>query len=215
MTRAIGFVWSGDSVMTVERDLALGMAEEATHQSARDVNYIVPHFVLHEMPIGLVGIFIAAVLAAAMSSIAAELNSLSTATVIDFYRRWARPEASDAHYLVVSKAATAFWGLFACVVATFAAGLGSLIEVVNRFGSFFYGSLLGVFVLALAFRHSNGHGAFAGLIGGMTAVAIVATHPATKDISFLWHNPIGVVAVLVVGLAVSAITGGRPARPAS
>jgi Na+/proline symporter len=89
-----------------------------------------------------------------------------------------------------------------------------LIEVVNRFGSFFYGSLLGVFVLALAFRHSNGHGAFAGLIGGMTAVAIVATHPATKDISFLWHNPIGVVAVLIVGLAVSAITGGRPAQPA-
>jgi solute:Na+ symporter, SSS family len=98
-----------------------------------------------------------------------------------------------------------FWGLFACVVATFAAGLGSLIEVVNRFGSFFYGSLLGVFILALAFRRTTGNGAFFGLIGGMTVVAIVAFHPSTKGLSFLWHNPIGAVAVLVVGLLVSAI----------
>ena len=179
-----------------------------------DVNYVFPTFVTTHLPMGLVGLVIAAIFAAAMSSIAAELNSLATSTVIDIYRRLFHPAGSDAHYLRAARLATAFWGLFACVVATFAAGLGSLIEVVNRFGSFFYGSLLGVFVLALAFRHSNGHGAFAGLIGGMTVVAIVATHPATKDISFLWHNPIGVVAVLIVGLAVSAITGGRPAQPA-
>jgi Na+/proline symporter len=142
------------------------------------------------------------------------LNSLATSTVIDIYRRLLRPAETDTHYLRVSKLATAFWGLFACVVATFAAGLGSLIEVVNRFGSFFYGSLLGVFVLALAFRRSNGHGAFAGLIGGMATVAIVAALPATRDISFLWHNPIGVAAVVVVGVVVSAMTGGRSAGSA-
>jgi Na+/proline symporter len=174
---------------------------------APDVNYVFPTFVTTFLPVGLVGLMIAAIFAAAMSSIAAELNSLATSTVIDIYRRLLRPSENDAHYLRVSKLATLFWGLFACVVATFAAGLGSLIEVVNRFGSFFYGSLLGVFVLALAFRRANGHGAFVGLIGGMTVVAIVATHPATKDLSFLWHNPIGVVAVVVVGLAVSAATG--------
>jgi Na+/proline symporter len=173
---------------------------------APDVNYVFPTFVTTHLPVGLVGLMIAAIFAAAMSSIAAELNSLATATVIDIYRRLLKPEETDAHYLRVSKLATGFWGLFACVVATFAAGLGSLIEVVNRFGSFFYGSLLGVFVLALAFRHSNGHGAFVGLIGGMTTVAIVATHPATKDMSFLWHNPIGVIAVVVVGVVVSAMT---------
>jgi Na+/proline symporter len=174
-----------------------------------DVNYVFPTFVTTHLPMGLVGLVIAAIFAAAMSSIAAELNSLATSTVIDIYRRLFRPAETDAHYLRAAKLATAFWGLFACVVATFAAGLGSLIEVVNRFGSFFYGSLLGVFVLALAFRRSNGHGAFAGLIGGMTVVAIVAAHPATKNVSFLWHNPIGVLAVLVVGIAVSALTGGR------
>jgi Na+/proline symporter len=178
-----------------------------------DVNYVFPTFVTTHLPVGLVGLMIAAIFAAAMSSIAAELNSLATSSVIDIYRRMIRPSETDAHYLRVSKMATAFWGLFACVVATFAAGLGSLIEVVNRFGSFFYGSLLGVFVLALAFRHVNGHGAFAGLIGGMATVAVVATHPATKDMSFLWHNPIGVGAVLVVGVAVSVMTGGRSPSP--
>ena len=171
-----------------------------------DVNYVFPTFVTTRLPIGLVGLIIAAIFAAAMSSIAAELNSLATSTVIDMYRRHFRPSESDQHYLRVSKAATLFWGIFACIVATFAAGLGSLIEVVNRFGSFFYGSLLGVFVLALGFRRCNGHGAFAGLAVGIAVVAIVASHPATKGISFLWHNPIGVIAVVITGVVVSELT---------
>ncbi|MGQ0538249.1 MAG: sodium:solute symporter, partial [Gemmatimonadaceae bacterium] len=131
------------------REEAQALAARVTGEPGTDVNYIIPHFVLYALPLGFAGIFIAAVMAAAMSSIAAELNSLSTATVIDFYRRWARPQASDAHYLLVSKIATGFWGIFACVVATYAATLGSLIEVVNRFGSFFYGSILGVFLLGM------------------------------------------------------------------
>ena len=78
--------------------------------------------------------------------------------------------------------------------------------MVNRYGSFFYGSLLGVFVLALAFRRATGTGAFVGLIAGMIVVAIVAVHPATRGLSFLWHNPIGVIAVVVVGSVVSFMT---------
>jgi Na+/proline symporter len=155
---------------------------------------------------------IAAIFAAAMSSIAAELNSLATSTVIDVYRRLLRPSESDAHYLTISKGATAFWGAFACVVASFAAGLGSLIEVVNRFGSFFYGSLLGVFVLAVAFRRATGTGAFVGLLAGMAVVLTVAFHPSTAGISFLWQNPIGAIVVVVVGLLVSRVTAPRTAR---
>ena len=174
-----------------------------------DVNYVFPTFVTTKLPIGLVGLIIAAIFAAAMSSIAAELNSLATTTVIDIYRRHIRPAEADAHYLRISKAATLFWGLFACVVATFAAGLGSLIEVVNRFGSFFYGSLLGVFVLALGFKRATGTGAFVGLLAGMAAVTAFASHPATKDVSFLWHNPLGVIVVVAVGLLVSVVGGTR------
>jgi SSS family solute:Na+ symporter len=175
---------------------------------APDVNYVFPTFVTTHLPQGLVGLIIAAIFAAAMSSIAAELNSLSTSTVIDIYRRLLRPAATDTHYLTISRIATGFWGLFACGVAAFAAGLGSLIEVVNRFGSFFYGSLLGVFVLAL-FRSANGHGAFAGLLAGMAVVALVAFHPTTRGVSFLWHNPIGVLVVLATGVTVSAVMARR------
>ena len=169
-----------------------------------DINYVFPTFVITQLPIGLVGLMIAAIFAAAMSSIAAELNSLSTATVIDFYRRHYKKEASDRHYLRVSKIATGFWGAFASVIALYAANLGSLIEVVNRFGSFFYGSLLGVFVLAVGVRRATAAGAFWGLVGGMATVAAVA---ATTSISFLWLNLVGAVAVAVIGVLLS---GGRP-----
>ena len=133
--------------------------------------------------------------------------TLSTATVIDFYRRWVRPVAPDSHYLMVSKAATAAWGVFACVVAVWAAELGSLIEVVNRIGSFFYGSLLGVFILAIGFRRATGNGACVGLLAGMASVAAAA---AFTPVAFLWHNVIGAVVVVVVGLAVSELQ--RPVR---
>ena len=173
-----------------------------------DVNYVFPTYILTQLPIGFIGIMMVAIILAATDSIAAELNSLSTATVIDFYRRYVRTEATDAHYLTVSKAATAFWGVFASLVAIWAAELGSLIEVVNRFGSFFYGSILGVFVLAVAWKRANGHGAFIALIAGMMTVAWVATN---TDISFLWHNVIGAVAVFVVGVVVSEIFRSRRA----
>jgi Na+/proline symporter len=192
----------------VIRGEALALAEEVTGESSRDVNYIIPRFVLSELPIGLAGLFIAGVLAAAMSSIAAELNSLSSVTVIDFYRRWFRREGSDGHFLTVSKLATAFWGLFACFIATKAATLGSLIEVVNRFGSFFYGSILGVFLLAMV-SGARSRGAFFGLIVGMATVA--AVNFGAPEVSWLWHNVIGAVTVLVVGVTVSRI--GTPSNP--
>lgn len=187
------------------RTEALAVAERVTGESSRDVNYIMPRFVLDQLPLGLAGFFIAAVMAAAMSSIAAELNSLSTATVIDFYRRWVSPDASDAHYLAISKAATGVWGIFACIVAVYAATLGSLIEVVNRFGSFFYGSILGVFILAMI-RRATATGAFVGLLTGMGSVAAVSF--GLPQVSFLWHNLVGAVAVVVAGMAVSAATRG-------
>jgi len=195
-----------DSAVLAVRGEALRLAERATGAPARDVNFIIPHFVLTELPIGLAGLFIAAVMAAAMSAIAAELNSLATATVIDFYRRWVRPVASDAHYLGVSKVATLFWGAFACLVASYAATLGSLIEVVNRFGSFFYGSILGVFILAML-PSARAPGAFVGLVAGMTAVGAVSF--GAPEISFLWLNVVGAVTVVAVGLPLSFLARAR------
>jgi Na+/proline symporter len=194
-----------DSTVAAVRASALSIAERVSGAPSKDVNYIVPHFVLTELPLGLAGLFIAAVLAAAMSAIAAELNSLATATVVDFYRRWVRPEGTDRHFLTVSRMATLFWGVFAMFVATFAATLGSLIEVVNRFGSFFYGSILGVFLLAML-PMARARGAFIGLIAGMAAVA--AVNFGFPSVAFLWHNVVGAVTVVVVGLALSGTQSG-------
>ena len=184
----------------VVRTAALAEVGKVTNAPTRDVNYVIPRFVLDHLPLGFAGIFLAAVLAAAMSSIAAELNSLSTATVVDFYQRRVKRDGSDAHYLSASKWATAVWGAFACVVATYAATLGSLIEVVNRFGSYFYGSILGVFILAMIPR-ARALGAFVGLIAGMATVGLISWQ--VPSIAFLWHNVTGAVTVVSVGLLLS------------
>jgi solute:Na+ symporter, SSS family len=202
----VGFNSWDQEVKTV-RASALALVRDVSGDTAyNDVNFVFPTFVTTYLPVGLVGLIIAAIFAAAMSTISAELASLSTSTVIDFYRRWIRTEADDRHFLFVSRLATGFWGLFASVVAIFSSELGSLIEVVNRFGSYFYGSILGVFLLAVWWKRANGHGAFIGVIAGMTAVGYVATN--TK-VAFLWLNVVGAVSVFVVGAIVSEVLRTR------
>lgn len=194
---------AADAAVNRARQRGVELVESVTKQKFNDVNYVFPTFVTTHMPIGVVGLIIAAIFAAAMSSIAAELNSLATATVIDFYRRHFRREAPDRHYLFVSKLATGFWGAFACAVALYAGRLGSLIEVVNRFGSFFYGSLLGVFVLAIGTKRATGRGAFWGLIAGLFSVALFSHY--YRELSFLWYNLIGCLVVVAIGLLLSLI----------
>jgi Na+/proline symporter len=199
---------AADGAVQAVRARAVDLVKDVTGESNwTDVNYVFPTFVVDYLPIGLVGLIIAAIFAAAMSSIAAELNSLATASVMDIYKRLIAPEAPDRTLMIVSRLATAGWGLFACVMAVYAARLGALIEVVNRFGSYFYGSLLGVFILALGVRQANGHGAFVGLIAGMVAVGLVANY---SSVAYLWLNVVGAVVVTVVGLGVSLVTGRRP-----
>ncbi|MCA1585110.1 MAG: sodium:solute symporter [Acidobacteria bacterium] len=188
------------------REQATALVRETVgDRNYTDVNYVFPGYILSQLPVGLVGLLMVAIILAATDSIAAELNSLSTATVIDFYRRYVRTTATDTHYLTVAKVATAFWGIFASIVAIWTAELGSLIVVVNQIGSFFYGSILGVFLLAVGWKRATGTGAFVGLIVGMATVAWFAS---TTDVSFLWHNVIGAVAVFVAGALVSELTRG-------
>ncbi len=201
-------------IFKTRQDNLDGIRKEATELVKRnqgnsnDVNYIFPTFVTTYMPAGVVGLIIAAIFAAAMSSISAELSALSTATVIDFYRRHINTTATDAQYLRVAKLSTGLWGVFACVVALYASRLGSLIEVVNKFGSFFYGSLLGVFVLAIGTKRATGTGAFIGMIAGIVSVAIVSN---TTKISFLWYNLVGCATVVIVGMLISLLMPNKEA----
>ncbi len=200
---------AANSQMNDIRKRAGDLVRSETGKPFNDVNYVFPTFVTTYAPMGVVGLIIAAIFAAAMSSISAELTSLSTATVMDFYRRHFRKEAPDSHYLIVSKLATGFWGVFACVVALYAGRLGSFIEVVNKFGSYFYGSLLGVFVLAIGTRRATGNGAFFGLLAGIASVALVGNY---SKISFLWYNVIGCVVVVVVGILISLATNNQTSK---
>ncbi|MDT8341527.1 MAG: sodium:solute symporter [Longimicrobiales bacterium] len=195
-----------DGELVALRQEAKAVVSEVRGASSNDVNYVFPSYIIDYIPAGILGLLIAVIFAAAMSSLDSELTALSSATVIDFYKRWFRPDASDAHYLLISKVSTFIWGLLACLVALYAGQLGSLIEAVNQVGSYFYGSLLGVFLLAFLVKDANGSGAFWGLVAGMGSVFGLSV---VTEIAYLWFNVIGTVAVLVVGIAVSALTGGR------
>jgi Na+/proline symporter len=191
---------TADKKFNDSRKEAVAFVRETSDKNFNDVNYVFPTFVLNNMPMGIIGLIIAAIFAAAMSSISAELNALATATTIDFYRRLYAPEATDAHYVAVGRISTFIWGIFACFVAIFATNLGSLIEVVNKFGSFFYGSLLGVFVLAFAVRRARSRGAFFGLLFGIASVWIASIY---TSIEFLWFNVIGCLVTVIAGYLIS------------
>ncbi|HLM01574.1 MAG TPA: hypothetical protein VK400_11015, partial [Pyrinomonadaceae bacterium] len=195
-----------DKNFNATRAEAVKFIRDTSDPKFNDVNYVFPTFVLQNMPMGIIGLIIAAIFAAAMSSISAELNALATATTIDFYHRLYKPEATDAHYVFVGRIATFVWGVFACIVAVFAANLGSLIEVVNKFGSFFYGSLLGVFVLAFVVRRARARGAFFGLLFGIASVWIASRY---TDIEFLWFNVIGCLVTVIAGYLISLTVKGE------
>ncbi|MGB0232011.1 MAG: sodium:solute symporter family transporter, partial [Pseudohongiellaceae bacterium] len=197
------FQQANDQFNSIRQEAISFVQQTNEEPSFNDVNYVFPVFVLQNMPAGLVGLIVAAILAAAMSSVAAELNSLSTATTIDFYARHVNPQGTDRELLRFARLSTFIWGLFSCVVATFVTNLGSLIEVVNTFGSFFYGSLLGVFVLAFAVPKANASGAFFGLLCGMMSVWAVS---AFSNLAFLWFNVVGTCATVLAGGSISYLT---------
>jgi SSS family transporter len=169
-----------------------------------DTNFIFLSYVTRYMPVGIVGLVLAAVFGAAMSTSSAEINSLATVTVIDVYKRYLKRDASDHHYLRASQVFTAFWGIYAVATAQYGKNLGSLIEAVNMIGSLFYGTLLGVFILALKMPRVGPRGAFYGVLIGQSA--ILAVH-FTGRVAFLWYNAIGAIAVVVTAGIVSRVTG--------
>ncbi len=197
-----------DRIAAQDEELARLRAEskrlvsEVRGASSNDVNYVFPSYLINYVPAGILGLLIAVIFAAAMSSLDSELTALSSATVIDFYQRHFKPDGSDAHYLMVSRAVTFVWGGFAVAVALYAGRLGSLIEAVNQVGSLFYGSLLGVFLLAFGDRRATATGAFFGLLSGMASVFLVSV---LTEISWLWYNVVGSLTVLLVGGVLSRL----------
>jgi SSS family transporter len=187
---------------------------------------IFPTFIVREMPIGIAGLLVAAILAAAMSNLSAALNSLSSTTVVDFYMHW-RPEADDRERMMVSRSSTVVWALVLfgmAVYSVFAGGKGHVVEVGLSIASVAYGALLGVFLLGTLTRYATQSGAIVGMIFGFALNLLLWLHvspitlgPITvPHIAFTWYVLIGSIVTFVVGsLASLVLPGGRSSKERS
>ncbi|MES2779882.1 MAG: sodium:solute symporter [Bacteroidota bacterium] len=186
------------------RKQAIALIKQADKTAdVNDTNYIFLYFVVHHLPKGLIGLLIAVIFLAAWGSIAAALNSLASSTVIDLYKRMWVPNRTDLHYYKASKWITLFWGIFCIATAMFASQLGSLIEAVNILGSLFYGTILGIFVVAFYLKNVGSKAVF---YAALLAEAGVITVYVADIVSFLWLNVIGCLLVVCIALCFPKIT---------
>ena len=170
-----------------------------------DKDYIFMTFVMDNLPIGMVGLLFAVMFSAAMSSTASELNALSSTTTIDLYKRSIKKKESDRHYLRSSKLFTLMWGLLAILFATYASLFENLIQAVNLLGSLFYGTILGIFLVAFYFKYVKGHAVFVAAI--LAELCVIGVHylnaneiaPVWLKMSYLWYNVVGCILVILFG----------------
>jgi Na+/proline symporter len=160
-----------------------------------DSNYVFLIFVTRHLPVGIVGLLIAVIFLASMGSTASGLNSLASTTAVDFYKRIYNKDASEAQYLRASRWSTFFWGLFCVVVALFASKLGNLIEAVNMLGSLFYGTILGIFMVAFYMKWVGGRAVFVAAVIVELFIVVAWQYELT---AFLWLNLIGCLLVMLL-----------------
>lgn len=175
--------------------IALIKKNDSKTDATNDTNYVFLTFVTHYLPRGLIGLLIAIVFLASMGSTASALNSLASTTVVDIYKRIINPKASPERYLAVSRMATIFWGLICIVMALYAGKMGNLLEAVNELGSYIYGTILGVFVVAFFIKRISGTAVFIAAI--LTELTICALG-YFNVIAYLWLNAIGCILVIII-----------------
>ncbi len=167
-----------------------------------DNNYIFLQFVTDTFPKGLIGLLIAIIFLASMGATASAINSLSSTTVIDIYKRFVKKGGDDAHYLKISRLSTLFWGIFTIIIALYANRLGNLLEAVNILGSLFYGTILGIFLVAFYIKRIGGKAVF---WSAVISEAIIIGIYKMEVVAFLWLNLIGCVLVILIGLILQSI----------
>ncbi len=188
---------------TATKRAAVDVIRKANPEADKsDTNYIFLSFIMQNLPAGVVGLLLAAIFCAAMSATASGLNSLASTSVVDLWKRLLWKNATDHQYVNISKGMTVFWGVFCIGFAEFAMHLGSLIEAVNKLGSFFYGTILAIFLLAF-YTRVNGTSAFIGAVIGQIAVALCATFTST---AWLWWNVVGCGVGVGAALLIQAAT---------
>lgn len=160
-----------------------------------DKDYVFIHFILNNLPMGLIGLLLAVILSAAMSSTASELNALGTITALDLYKRSIGKNHSQEHYLKATKAFTLLWGIIAIIIANVANLFDNLIQLVNIIGSIFYGNVLGIFLLAFFFKFVKGNAVF---VAAIVTQIIVIIGWYLDWMSYLWLNAFGCLLVIIL-----------------
>lgn len=184
-----------------------GLMQQANPKTeVKDTDYVFITFVMQYMPTGIIGLLLAVILCASMSSTSSELNALASTSLIDMYKRSVKAGASDKHYVLVSKMLTVIWGIFAIIFATLASRLDNLIQAVNILGSIFYGTILGIFVVGFYLKSIKANAVFWAAV--LAEACVVLTYMAT-DIGFLWLNPIGCLLVIILGYFFQAVLPKR------
>jgi len=190
-----------DLATTAIRKEGIGLMKKNNLQAdTDDTNYVFLNFVTHYLPKGLIGLLIAIVFLASMGSTASALNSLASTTVVDIYKRTIKPNASDKQYLLVSRVATVFWGMVCIAMALYAGKMGNLLEAVNQLGSYIYGTILGVFVVAFYVKRVSGSAVFLAAILSEIIICIMGYY---GWVAYLWLNPIGCMLVILFGLLIT------------
>lgn len=178
----------------------------------KDSDYIFITYVLNYLPVGVVGLLLAVILSAAMSSTAGELNALASTTVVDFYKRIWKKDGSEQHYLNASRLFTLFWGMMAIFFAVMAKLVDNLIQAVNILGSLFYGTILGIFVVAFFLRYIRSKAVF---WAAVISELCVLTLYKFSDIGFLIFNIIGCFTVVLISILLQALFSGKIKAPSS
>lgn len=180
------------------RDAAKNLIAKASDNvETNDKDYVFIHFILNYLPTGLIGLLLAVILSAAMSSTASELNALGTITAIDLYKRNKKGAFNDRHFVLVSKGFTLLWGVIAILIACVANLFDNLIQLVNIIGSIFYGNVLGIFLLAFFFRFVKGNSVF---LAAIITQVIVIIGFSLDWMSYLWLNAFGCGLVILIAL---------------
>ena len=178
------------------RDAAKELITKANTQvETNDKDYVFIHFILHNLPVGLIGLLLAVILSAAMSSTASELNALGTITALDLYKRNQKKDRDPKHYLMATKGFTLLWGILAICIANVANLFDNLIQLVNIIGSIFYGNVLGIFLLAFFFKFVKGNAVF---VAAIVTQIIVIIGWYLDWMSYLWLNAFGCVLVILL-----------------
>lgn len=186
-----------------KRDEAKALVEQAFPKNTqKDSDYVFISYILNFMPSGLVGLLLAVIVSAAMSSTAGELNALGSTTSVDFYKRIFKKDGDEKHYLIMSKVLTAFWGLLAVGFALYADLFENLIEAVNILGSLFYGTILGIFLTAFFLKRVKGNAVFIAAVFTQSFILILYQFKS-ESISYLYFNVIGCVMVMLISFLIS------------